>query len=93
MAEIVLVLLGVLAGLVVLATAVVGLMAARNARQARDEAKKIGVDVQQVHVLVNSRLSTALARLDQLTEALQGSDTAVPPVPHDRKEDGDGATG
>jgi hypothetical protein len=37
--------------------------------------------VQAVHVLVDGRLSDVLARVDQLTEALEGSDTEVPPLP------------
>lgn len=35
--------------------------------------------INEVHVLVNSRLETALSRIDRLTEALEGSDTEVPP--------------
>jgi light-regulated signal transduction histidine kinase (bacteriophytochrome) len=37
--------------------------------------------IQEVHVLVNSQLSTVLARVTQLTATLEKSDTEVPPYP------------
>lgn len=46
----------------------------------KTEAVKRGVE--EVHVLVDGRLSTVLARVEQLTTALEGSDTEVPPEPH-----------
>lgn len=58
-------------GLVVLATAVTTWR--RVARVARN--------VQEVHVLVNANMREVKLRVEQLTEALQGSDTAVPPAP------------
>jgi len=35
--------------------------------------------IQEVHVLVNSQLQTVLARVDQLTEALDQAEIPVPP--------------
>jgi hypothetical protein len=35
--------------------------------------------VNEVHVLVNGRLTDVLDRVEQLTEALEASDTPVPP--------------
>lgn len=35
----------------------------------------------KVHVLVNDRMTSTLARVEQLATALEGSDTAVPPYP------------
>ena len=37
--------------------------------------------IKEVHVIVNSRMTTVLARVDQLTEALEGSNTDVPEDP------------
>lgn len=37
--------------------------------------------VEKVHVLVNSRLATVLARVDQLTKKLESSNVAVPDAP------------
>lgn len=37
--------------------------------------------VQQVHVLVNSQLSTVLARVTQLTGSLEKAGVEVPPKP------------
>jgi short-subunit dehydrogenase involved in D-alanine esterification of teichoic acids len=41
--------------------------------------------VQEVHVIVNSRMTAVLARVEQLTEALETSDTDVPVDPEERK--------
>lgn len=38
--------------------------------------------VRQIHKLVNSRMSDALARIDQLASALEHSDIEVPPDPN-----------
>ena len=38
--------------------------------------------IEQVHVIVNSRMTAVLERVGQLTAALEGSDTAVPIDPN-----------
>lgn len=40
-------------------------------------------DVKQVHILVNSKMTAALDRIDQLTAALRNSDTTVPEAPEE----------
>ena len=40
--------------------------------------------LQQIHVLVNSRLTQVLERVDQLTQSLEKADIAVPPDPNAR---------
>jgi len=62
--------LTLLIGLVGLLTAVTTYLSVKNGRR-----------IEQVHVIVNSRMTAVLERVDQLTEALEGSDTAVPPDP------------
>jgi hypothetical protein len=67
------------AEIVTLATAVVVLATAVATWRTRQQ-------VRQVHVLVNSRMSDMERRVRQLTAALEGSDTAVPPAP-EREDD------
>lgn len=57
--------------LATLATALIVALLAWSARR----------QVQKVHVLVNSRMSDMEKRVRQLTAALEGSDTRVPPAP------------
>lgn len=64
---------------VVLVTAVVACVTAVATWRTRRQ-------VQQVHIMVNSQRAAMAARLDQLTQALQGSDTAVPPAPLEDRE-------
>jgi len=45
--------------------------------------KKNEKAIEQVHVIVNSRMSAVLARVEQLTGALEESDTEVPADPHE----------
>lgn len=60
-----------LTALVVLGTAVVGLIA------------KLHRDVQEIHVMVNSRMNEALTRIDQLYGALEDAGV-TPPESHPR---------
>lgn len=80
--------LALAAAVVLLATAVAGWMAARAARAARRQTQQVGRQVQEVHLLVNSRLTAALARMEQLTEALKSAGVAVPPAPPAEEEPG-----
>ncbi len=61
-----------LAALAGLGTAALGLVATWGNRR----------KIQEVHVIVNQRMTDVLARVDQLTAALEGSDTDVPADPH-----------
>ena len=58
-----------------LATAVIGLVTARRT------AKNAAVKIQEVHVLVNSQLSTVMGRVDQLTKALNSAGVDIPTDP------------
>jgi len=40
-----------------------------------------GRKIEEVHVIVNSRMASVLARVEQLTSALETSDTDVPDDP------------
>jgi hypothetical protein len=61
------------------ATACIAAVAsARNMRKIDQGGKKID----QVHVLVNQRMTDAIARIDQLTARLEESDVSVPIDPH-----------
>lgn len=42
----------------------------------------VAITVGKVHVLVNSRMTAVLERVDQLTEALERSGIDVPPDPN-----------
>jgi type II secretory pathway component PulJ len=42
--------------------------------------------IQEVHVLVNQRMADALARIEQLGNALRDKGIAIPRDPHDRQE-------
>lgn len=64
-----------------LVTAVIVLITAMVTLRNNHRAKVLNKAVQEIHVLVNSRLTEALARIDQLTETLEGSDTDVPDDP------------
>jgi hypothetical protein len=54
---------------VVLSTALVGYMA------------KLRKDVSEIHVMVNSRMAEALARIEQLEQALEGAGVDSPHKP------------
>jgi hypothetical protein len=54
---------------VVLSTALVGYMA------------KLRKDVSEIHVMVNSRMAEALARIEQLEQALEGAGVDTPRRP------------
>lgn len=61
--------------MVVLVAAVVGFMA------------KLRKDVSEIHVMVNSRMSEAMARIDQLNEALKAAGIASPTRPPRNEEE------
>jgi hypothetical protein len=69
--------IALLTAVVVLGTAVVGYMAAKQ----RQDSSELLKSVQEVHVMVNDRMSEALARIDQLDEALRTAGIAVPAKP------------
>lgn len=59
-------------GVLALVTAAVTLFVSlRNSRK-----------IEQVHVIVNSRMTSVLERVDQLTAALEAAGTDVPDDPH-----------
>lgn len=64
-----------------LVTAVVVLVTAVATWLTRRQVQQTKTQVQEVHVLVNSQMAEMVTRVNQLTEALQQSDTAVPPAP------------
>jgi hypothetical protein len=70
--------LGIVTSALVLLATILGLIGTVVAWRTRKQ-------VQQVHVLVNSRMEDMESRVRQLTLALEGSDTDVPPMPP-RKE-------
>lgn len=61
---------GTLLGLIAIAAVVTAILNSRVART-----------VGQIHILVNSRMTSVLNRVDQLTAALDRADIDVPPDP------------
>jgi sensor domain CHASE-containing protein len=66
-------------------TAAVVLITAVATWRINQRSKELTRAVQEVHVIVNSRMTAVLARVEQLTNALETSDTAIPvdPDPQD----------
>lgn len=74
--------LELLTGLVALFTAITTLALFLLGRR---KVKVIEEKVDEVHVLVNSRLTAVLDRVDQLTEAMEASNLPVPDAPRAEK--------
>lgn len=68
-----------LAALLTLITAVITLFTAWKTSRKVDKAQ---TQIDEVHVLVNSRLTNVMDRVEQLTRALEESDSDVPPDPN-----------
>jgi flagellar biosynthesis/type III secretory pathway M-ring protein FliF/YscJ len=64
-----------------LVAAVVALMTFRRAGTVQAGVGAVQTKVDDVHVLVNNRLDTALERIAQLGGALRAADVEVPPRP------------
>jgi hypothetical protein len=63
-----------------LVTAVVVLATAVTAWRTSRRVAEVGTQVAEVHVLVNSQLSSVLDRVDQLKQVLADSGVSVPPA-------------
>lgn len=51
------------------------------ARFVKRKVEQTTTTLHEIHVMVNARMTEAVDRINQLTAALQGSDTDVPPAP------------
>lgn len=65
--------------LAILMTAIITLVVAWTGRK---KVKAVEEKVDEVHVLVNSRLTAVLDRVEQLTQALEAENMPVPEPPH-----------
>ena len=66
-----------LAVLALIVASITCVTAALNFHTSRSNQRRI----QEVHILVNSKFSAAITRIDQLTQTLERADVAVPPDP------------
>lgn len=68
--------IALLTGLVILATAVVGFLVKLNS-----DAQELSKNVQEIHVMVNDRMTEALKRIDQLDETIKAAGIESPDRP------------
>lgn len=65
--------LGVLTGLLALTTGLVGFLTKITS--------KVDTKIDEVHILVNDRMTEALTRIEQLSDALAGAGVEIPDSP------------